>query len=400
MDSKQFDRWTRALAASPPSRRDLLKTLSGGVLGGLLGLAGLREVVAACRLAGQRCSAASRCCAGSRCRGGRCKCKESDRFFACNGPGTRCVNTRTNEAHCGACGRSCGEHEICLLGGCIDHCQDGLHDVDEGDEDCGGAHCEPCANGKTCNEDADCTSDFCDSDGTCQDFHSCSDEQKNGHETDVDCGGPDCGGCTDGKACFINADCENNFCDRPADSTEAGVCGVKPTCANGKKDGTESDIDCGGSSCPRCEIGQKCNSADDCRGLAFCVNRAGDGSDKKFCVECTTGAALSADDICLALYGDARPTCVNYSCRALDGTCSAGRDACKVITSPENQCASRCGLCKTTTEGAMACVEHVDRCENPCTSSGQCVNRHGPGAVCVKDTGEFCFCSGACALPC
>ncbi|MBA3642965.1 MAG: hypothetical protein H0W59_02710 [Chloroflexia bacterium] len=245
-----------------------------------------------------------------------------------------------------------------------------------------------------CDEDADCESGFCDADGTCGEPHFCDDEVRNGRETDVDCGGPGCDTCADGKQCFINADCQNRFCDRSADPNAAGVCGRKPTCANGVKDGNETDIDCGGSDCPACGVGERCNSIDDCGGQAFCVNRAGDGSDKKFCVECTT------DDHCFILHGDERPTCVSYTCTALGGTCSAGQDICKFGPGP--RCGGTgCGFCHTTIEGATVCLNSItgQSCNNPCTSNAQCVNRFGPGAVCIRDTGDFCGCNG-CAFPC
>jgi hypothetical protein len=36
-------------------------------------------------------------------------------------------------------------------------------------------------------------------------------------------------------------------------------------CTNGVKDGSETDVDCGGGTCPRCrQVGQVCNSRSDC----------------------------------------------------------------------------------------------------------------------------------------
>jgi hypothetical protein len=35
---------------------------------------------------------------------------------------------------------------------------------------------------------------------------------KNGAETDVDCGGPDCPKCPDGKGCAAGSDCQSGFC--------------------------------------------------------------------------------------------------------------------------------------------------------------------------------------------
>ena len=41
---------------------------------------------------------------------------------------------------------------------------------------------------------------------------SCSDQIKNGRETDVDCGGPTCKRCGDGQACAAGTDCGSNVC--------------------------------------------------------------------------------------------------------------------------------------------------------------------------------------------
>ncbi len=391
MDHQRFDELTRSLATGA-SRRTTLKLLAGSALGGVLGLLGLEEAAAACRLAGQRCDAAHSCCKGGKCAAdGHCKCKQSAGFFACDGPGTRCVNINTSENHCGACGNACGENEICLDGDCTPMCEDGLQNGLETDIDCGGPLCLPCANGQRCTENADCTSDLCEADGTCQDPHTCSDGVKNGGESDVDCGGPSCPGCADGLACFIDRDCANRFC-------KDGVCGRRASCRNGKKDGNETDIDCGGPDCPPCGEGERCSNRDDCAGILDCVDRAGDGSNQKFCVECTE------DTICNALYTD-RTTCLRYSCQAVDETCTPGQDTCV-----DNGILSHCGFnlecaCRVTTEGEMACVDSGSgdhSCPaNPCTSSAQCVNRYGPGAVCLPPGEPNCLggCN-ICALQC
>jgi cysteine-rich repeat protein len=57
---------------------------------------------------------------------------------------------------------------------------------------------------------------------------TCSDKQKNGDETDVDCGGGSCPACGDGLGCVEDADCAGGVC-------EAGTCGgpelKPPNCA-------------------------------------------------------------------------------------------------------------------------------------------------------------------------
>lgn len=50
---------------------------------------------------------------------------------------------------------------------------------------------------------------------------TCDDRKKNGDETDVDCGGSDCGSCAEGKRCVLNADCTKGSCDAGScDATE------------------------------------------------------------------------------------------------------------------------------------------------------------------------------------
>jgi hypothetical protein len=50
---------------------------------------------------------------------------------------------------------------------------------------------------------------------------TCADGVKNGSETDIDCGGPACVACTTGKACGVNEDCASNICT-------GGVCQAPP----------------------------------------------------------------------------------------------------------------------------------------------------------------------------
>ncbi|MBL9020165.1 MAG: hypothetical protein JNL83_38625 [Myxococcales bacterium] len=85
--------------------------------------------------------------------------------------------------------------------------------------------------------------------------NACADRVKNGNETDVDCGGGTCPSCAAGLRCVMVGDCETAGCDN-------GTC-ILPTCSDGKRDGFESDVDCG-ASCARCATGKKCANNDDC----------------------------------------------------------------------------------------------------------------------------------------
>lgn len=61
-----------------------------------------------------------------------------------------------------------------------------------------------------------------------------------------------------------------------------------PPCANGVKDGAESDVDCGGT-CPRCANGKTCVNRDDCAG-ASCTLIGQCGSDANGLCFCDTPA--------------------------------------------------------------------------------------------------------------
>src|SRR5947208_2946561 len=84
----------------------------------------------------------------------------------------------------------------------------------------------------------------------------CDDGRKNGVETDVDCGGGLCLRCEDGKSCAVGGDCVSGICPQ-------FVC-LPMSCANGALDGSESDIDCGGGVCAKCEFNRKCKANGDC----------------------------------------------------------------------------------------------------------------------------------------
>lgn len=63
------------------------------------------------------------------------------------------------------------------------------------------------------------------------------------------------------------------------------------SCQDGKKNGSETDIDCGGGACPRCQGGQICNSRDDCH-TARCV-----ANTCQSCVNALTDCGLDSDGV-------------------------------------------------------------------------------------------------------
>jgi hypothetical protein len=187
------------------------------------------------------------------------------------------------------------------------HCADGVKNDGESDIDCGGT-CAPCVTGRACIIDTDCASLVCKASNvtvaravpaapagsnvtapvvvvpaaTCA-APSCSDGKRNGQEGDVDCGGACAVKCVDGKSCMVGTDCASGACNN-------NICGSPSLCENGLRDGSESGVDCGGSCIARCAEGGACNSGVDCVAGLTCAQGV--------CTDCQPGDAtcLSGDD--------------------------------------------------------------------------------------------------------
>jgi hypothetical protein len=157
-----------------------------------------------------------------------------------------------------------------------DHCSDHKTDDGESDVDCGGGQCGGCGPNKACHATSDCsaTASGCDTQlggcacdlitSTCV-YNHCFDQRKDSSESDVDCGGGDCNKCALSKGCYLDFDCTTNACDGISN-----LC-VPNQCLDHRVDGLETDIDCGGpDACSRCVVGQKCKSTGDCQAGHTC----------------------------------------------------------------------------------------------------------------------------------
>jgi hypothetical protein len=169
-----------------------------------------------------------------------------------------------NQKLCAA-NTDCQTGSVCNGGRCAaSTCSNGVEDGTETDVDCGGNACPPCAVGKGCDIPSDCdpaNGSACES-FTCA-VATCSDFEKDGLETDVDCGGGICPACSDRQACTQDRDCTSGSC-------AAGVC-VGSGCTDGTRDGHETGIDCGGIDCAPCAPGGGCATSHDCAGRGACT---------------------------------------------------------------------------------------------------------------------------------
>ncbi|MRG95703.1 DUF4215 domain-containing protein [Polyangium spumosum] len=153
----------------------------------------------------------------------------------------------------------CTDPGECTSGVCTENtcvpptCTDTVKNGSETDVDCGGPDCLPCDDTLVCVEATDCKSGVC-TDGTCA-APICDDTVENGEETDVDCGGPSCSPCGPDKGCVVDGDCVGGTCS-------GSIC--VPTCTDGEKNANETDADCGGPLCQKCEATQTCSIDADC----------------------------------------------------------------------------------------------------------------------------------------
>jgi hypothetical protein len=217
-----------------------------------------------------------------------------------------------------AVGLSCGAGSDCASGFCganqscaADGCHDGVKDGSETDIDCGGGTCDGCVVGKSCGGDADCASMSCDPVAKTCTSAQCSDGVKNGNETDLDCGGGVCAPCTLDQGCAAGRDCVSTFCN-----TTTGKC-VADQCHDGVKDGSETDVDCGGSSCAGCALGQGCGIANGNCASMYCVGGV--------CVDQCHNGAKDGNESDIDCGGATCGGCVADKACAAAGDCNSGR---------------------------------------------------------------------------
>ncbi|MBH22958.1 MAG: hypothetical protein CMH57_00595 [Myxococcales bacterium] len=216
----------------------------------------------------------------------------------------------------------------------------GSRDGDETGVDCGGPACLPCEAGQGCEEDVDCVSEVCVR-RECR-APTCADRTRNANETGVDCGGPDCPACPDGQTCVEGPDCASGLC-------EEGACvPPAPTCEDGQRNGDETWIDCGGPDCPRCPTNGTCVGGDDClsgvcegercqaptcEDLTTNGDETGEDCGGPDCLACPNDAACLEDDDCLSGVCDAMvcraPSCSDERVNGAETDLDCGGDICE-----------------------------------------------------------------------
>ena len=298
---------------------------------------------------------------------------------------------------------------VLLLNGCgksappvpVANCSDSIQNQNESDVDCGGP-CGKCLNNKACLSDVDCQSNHCAS-GTCQALPSCVDGFKNQDETDVDCGGKICHACLNGKVCVGDEDCDRKYCSQ-------GICASRPppiSCTDKFKNQDETDVDCGGSKCPKCTFGKVCSADSDCDEENTCEEKV-----------CGVGTSCSdhlknGEETDIDCGGTKCKKCAigkvctqNYDCfsnQCLEGKCASGSGGtCRDLKKNQDETDADCGgsKCQKCQTGKMCGV--AEDCQSNYCADGKCWN--APPKSCLntlKDGDETDVdCGGAQCPPC
>ena len=155
--------------------------------------------------------------------------------------------------------------------------------------------------------------------------------------------------CLNGQTLKVKKNKKNGLLDQGA---TLGDCPSSPpppsnTCTDGIQNGAETDIDCGGGSCPRCADGKKCSTRNDCAS-ALCI-----GGVCKSCVandEC--GLEANGLTECFCRFSKLVPgtkICTNQAGRTLGvGTPCSGCNANEACTpagdqGADTECVKFCG---------------------------------------------------------
>ncbi len=287
-----------------------------------------------------------------------------------------------------------------------DHCQNHALDADlgESDIDCGGPDCHGCSYAQSCNASSDCSLGECIM-NSCQEG-GCDNHALDGDETGVDCGGS-CKPCRDGQPCVTPSDCASNVCGDDA------LCAAA-TCSDGVRNGKELGVDCGGPFCDGCGVGAPCLIPADCQSGSCddqtktcalnCSSNTGecDGNDAD---PCETNLLTSSQNcgecghVCELGHANAScvgGTCQVASCKAPWLRCNVEDAGCNVNGSTDVMNCGGCGVVCPDLHGTPSCV--AGSCAIECDDGfGDCDN--DPLTGCEASTSDVDNC-GKCGRKC
>jgi hypothetical protein len=367
---------------------------------------------------GQTCGASdisnniSNCAVGLACSSDSGICTEPTYYDLCT---DSILNNGESDIDCGySCfnytGQLCQLNQLCKIdsdcssGSCHTNdnnlrvcvsCDDGVRSGLETDVDCGGPSCKRCSDGKIGNSSKDCISGYLDV--TTRLCSSCNDGVISGDKTDVSCGSTlrdtntghpltssmSCPKCNDTQICVSNYDCTSNHC-------QSNRC---VSCFNAVQDGNETCIDGGGSCNVKCDVDQACETGADCS-TGFCKasnKKCREAVDSDYCPNNKIDSETGETDV----------DCGGASCRRVGIYCDDGKkcainEDCKSGSCVDNKCVSCSNNVIDGSETDVDCGgNQCQKCNDICTAAAGCVNGQSFSSHC--NSGEDCQ-SGRCFL--
>ncbi|MFB6371816.1 MAG: fibrinogen-like YCDxxxxGGGW domain-containing protein, partial [Bradymonadaceae bacterium] len=205
----------------------------------------------------------------------------------------------------------------------------------------------------------------------------------NSQETDVDCGGSTCPSCPVGADCAGNQDCRTGVCNN-------GTC-RSASCSDNVHNGRETDLDCGGSKCGPCDIDDGCRLGTDCKtgvcrqgacASPSCEDSVRNGSETDVdcggsrCGSCGIGGQCQANSDCHS------GVCESGTCQA--PTCSDGVDN---GTETDADCGGGCQGCTAgqSCKASGDCISGV--CQSGTCRAPDCADRVKNGSETDVDCG-------------
>lgn len=344
-----------------------------------------------CTAAGEACTATEDCCLGSQCLddgAGAMVCTPG----LCAADGETCsIDSECCSLNCPLGGTTCGP----ASGACAITGGDCAEDADCCSFNCNGTTCDSAVQncdpiGEACTAGSNsCCTDFCaDAGGQICDG------------ADADCRCRLVTGCRPtGELCDADADCCNNYCDRPNGAT-VGSCAalgscetVGEPCGNPGVNGSCCSNACvdEGSGVATCvflggclPLGEVCETAGECCG-GSCID-SGTTADGRPIMRCAdTTSCLNPGEVCM--------TGASSNCCPAGG----GSTGCETANSGVDRCFGGEPGCTIPSNGCTTVAE----C---CTDLGAIVCEPGPDGmnICCLPDGESCTfgdtcCSGVCA---
>lgn len=244
----------------------------------------------------------------------------------------------------------------------------------------GAGQCVECVGNEQCT-----APDTCDLDtNECVPPH-CMNGTEDADETDIDCGGADCGPCMNTQGCMVPGDCTSGYCNAmvctACTGTGAGQCAGTEYCDNGVctdkvANGTScsDDAACTSGNCVTTSAGDLCCDTACTGGCQACA-LADTGSANGTCANVTAG--MDPKNFCPAADCDATACNGNGACNDVTaGTnCGSGPMCTGSSLNPQDTC-DALGVCQAGMAAAcpndLVC-ENTTACFATCTAHANCV---------------------------